>query len=774
MQRRSSGVCADEWNRLIFECPTQWYHSLASSSAATARSRSKSKLSTSRPKHNADPHSTRSKSADKKPQQWKPDDQPAGGDFAHNFSRPQRMSSRPGTSYSTYAPNTNWSAPYAGGAASSSMVELAGPTMRRPSVSSLRLGRNTRMFDAPPSPALPPALGGANGSRPGTPSRPGTAGKDWINPLDVHFGKDMTKQTAAPSQGSAPVSKSALGQFEFGIPGTDSKKAEDGLTQEKPTQDKPSQGKGSPEKSTHSLFPSKTTSQTPSPHGYPSPPLSINNGDGIFTPSTETRPSSSRRNAPSALRNVDTAAPTSPPSPTASDKREDSEHHETDSEADPEPEPEPAPAPAPVIRNVQAKRDTMWYHTPRRRSFTMAVEESELARRREERQKKELGEGGFAGNLAAFDFGETVRQPSVDTEMGTSPTETRKGPQADRNESPVLWKQTSVDSQKQNLDRTETPASQMYQASLDSAESPFGTRSRPAWDRADSPPKAKKSAPGEERLDAREQWVAETQKNIARAAASAPEQTRPATAIRSVDTPAPLSLSARRNAPPTEAPSRPPPRPYRPAPAPLSLSADRVESPARSPYGPPPEDGSYMRTDAAPAPAPPGQPGQRPPSSPYARPPIEGNFPVKKGLPRGRRPDKGELDPFDRSSPRRSAIPAPLSPRSPSNWTNSPTSLSPISSTAPRLPSPTFPSLEKSLSFELSAFDKDLVSPVLSEFAMGTPRSGSPGSVRRVDAKKAPPRPPPITLPPTANDGSKNAQQDFGMRSPVTEQAGFI
>ncbi|RGP68388.1 hypothetical protein FLONG3_8161 [Fusarium longipes] len=200
--------------------------------------------------------------------------------------------------------------------------------------------------------------------------------------------------------------------------------------------------------------------------------------------------------------------------------------------------------------------------------------------------------------------------------------------------------------------------------------------------------------------------------------------------------------------------------------------------------------------------------------------PMEGEFPIQKGLPRGRRPQQPEpLSPerrgfglgprkqrreppvyppprnespvapkdsfeqpstpnwndFDRAEAHKSAIPAALSPfrtqfaRSPTQATDDSLSprlaqyaSSPISDTSPSLPSPSFPSLQKSISNSSEnlarMFDFDgqydqrpdptqgrpLISPVMVDFV---PPRDRDRSRTRVEAKRAPPRPNPITVP---------------------------
>jgi hypothetical protein len=234
----------------------------------------------------------------------------------------------------------------------------------------------------------------------------------------------------------------------------------------------------------------------------------------------------------------------------------------------------------------------------------------------------------------------------------------------------------------------------------------------------------------------------------------------------------------------------PPPRPLRAVPA-----ADGGETAAvtPSPYGPPLDSASSYVRDA-----PPPRPAARLPSSPFSRPPMAGAFPKTKGLPRGRRPEPPaplQLAPpddedmwslpswsdFDRAEPRRSAMPAPLTPfRTGASQGTSSGISTPTSATAPRIPSPTFPSLAQSISvssptfggsFDLS-FDDTAHSPTLGGFPSidRHPSGGKGANSMRVEARKAPPRPAPVTLPPSPNkDGSG------GIKSPVlTEFTGVF
>lgn len=279
---------------------------------------------------------------------------------------------------------------------------------------------------------------------------------------------------------------------------------------------------------------------------------------------------------------------------------------------------------------------------------------------------------------------------------------------------------------------------------------------------------------------------------------------------------------------------------------------DGDESGLRSPYGPAAADGNYVRSGE--------RYEDRPRLSPYARQPMEGDFPLSKGLPRGRRPKRPSAegrteslassnyndndsqnynqnyngtgtgtdgnatrgrpveveedqsfalpawDFFDRSNPHRSAIPAPLSPvrgesAASAALLDSPTwSASPLTSAqAPRLPSPTFPSLEKSISsssenlaksFGLPSLERPLISPVLGDFSSvlgggggirepGQSSKGPLGEPKMV----APPRLGPVMVPPdihnnnnnnnNSGSGSNSSGPQGSCRSPMMMDLGF-
>ncbi|KAH7126367.1 hypothetical protein B0J13DRAFT_147764 [Dactylonectria estremocensis] len=703
-----------------------------------------------------------------------------------NFSRP----GRPDTSSSNHAP-TQWNAPYIGGAgATSSMVNLAAP--RAPGLGSSRmhasdLNLNTRFNGSSTSLAMPGPIGGAN--RPGTPTRPGTATSkkaDWENPFHVNFG-------GADSVGNTPISpvagKNSLEQFEFGVSANH-------------TRDTSNQGI----------------------NGYPSPPPSILSAEQPFSPkNSDGRPSSSRRNAPSALRNVETTGPRALPSPAASVLRTSEDVWDV-----------------PVIRNVQAKRDTLTFHTPRRQSFSMEVDDVDKVK------GKPMTEG-LAGNFTAFDFGEKVRRgsasknsleaPSIDSISPTGGVGPRPFGTA-RTASPLRSMQSTPSLSNESRSTRERNTSDAASA-LSSTQESIGRRSpippaRPIQpvqlQQADifrmQPPAPAPTGP----IPAPPKGTSIRTNNAAPAAAYG---VHPGYMSRPLDPP-PRGFRARVDSDSRRRPPNglrvPPPLVDRSGGGSISSLNSSAGNP-RSPYGPPPDEGSYMSDDRLPRPPPEDRA-----HSPFARPVMEGNFPVQKGLPRGRRPpaleglspEPGGLGPrrqqrqrpmypppkaepsptsdskpknstedhgyslpnwndFDRASPHRSAMIAPLSPfrtdsrlpETPPADDNSRQSMytsSPISPKPPSLPSPSFFSLQSSISnssenlartFDVASENtttntnatneygnyprnRPLISPVTVEFS----RSLSPGNTR-VEARKAPPRPSPITLAPS-NDTERD------------------
>ncbi|PWI68272.1 hypothetical protein PCL_02041 [Purpureocillium lilacinum] len=689
------------------------------------------------------------------PQQWNRIDQNTLGQgqyFGQSQApgRPQfpNASSRPGTSQNAAPPPSNWRAVFNNPGMASSMTDLTPPSMgalrHNASESNLRTnfanGSTTSL-------ALPASLGGT-GARPGTPSRPTTTKAEWVNPLHVHFCK--SNSASRPGTPTVATPKSPLGQFEFDLkPAPAPTKAPTRTPADAPAE---AQAEAPVEPAPRS----KQNERQPvaERHGYPSPPGSDRSSDGAFPPlnpslasaAPDLQPSTdNRRNAPSALSKVDRAA-ASLPSPTPSSPL-------TGSEDKPD---------TPVIHNVPARRDTLAFHQPRRLSVKMEFDDE---RQKEARKTQHIE--GFRGNFADFNFGATAKSPSfdmpavnsVDTSSGERPSVSTESAQArERVQSPSI-------------------AGSFSQRSVRSPESPM---SRPSVSTS---------------VSAMSSYNERPESPVIKLPTGAPRENSRRTG------PPPAAVCARRGnanpfgrtSPPRGFNTRfdsakqtraPPPRPLFPTP---NLASHEGASPSpRSPYGPPPNQNNYIRDDIEP----PRRPRSRPPSSPFSRPPMAGDFPKSKGLPRGRQPEKPRCstednnddddgsvydDPawpeFDRAEPRYSAMPAPLAtPRSDPN--RSP-------ALPPRLPSPTFPSLAKSIStssedlaksFELH-FDAPLSSGLIPSLEQRPGPSSGEVSPKRVEAKKAPPRPAVMTLPPSSSSKDVSA-----MKSPVEPrfQGGFI
>ncbi|KAL2212834.1 hypothetical protein CC79DRAFT_1318737 [Sarocladium strictum] len=730
--------------------------------------------------------------------------------FGNNFSRPNASTSpRPDTSYSTRR-TTLFHQPFTFPPASSSMVDLA-PPGRRPSVGSLRQassdadlrgvrGRNE-------SPAPPPVLAPPT-RRPGTADRPLSSRKSaWINPFDTPFVRDPepVSQPDTPQTNNGSATMSPFSDFEFGLA-----------------------PKGS----------SSSKVDRPANEGYPSPPASISSIDplsSVPTVNPDQRPSSSRRNAPpSGLRRVNTLDEIErPPTPerTVSQTSYD--------------QPSTGENKTAVVRNVRAKRETLAFHQPRQPSMIMDLDglhEKKWERDASDDTNRSPPIEGFEGNFAAFDFGETVRRGSMSMDIAPD----------DKRSTAHTMHTISNFSGHPSLDTMGSALGALWPSpptDLNDAASFGGYR-----DRALSDARSLASLKREETVRAPAPITCLDSPIIPpdhfRSRDLIPPRPHTSGGPRPTTGPPPAAAGAHRNAGPGGL--DPPPRGFlsrprvgsasgpstRAPPKPLQLRplADRSDSsPRNSPYGPPPDEGSYMRTEGEsrqPTELSPYGPtlegegnymrgegsARRPPDvpgSPFARAtPIEGDFPVSKGLPRGRRPtfpsqntptseDTTAPSPvpdnttalglpswIDRASARQSALPAPLSPlrgaptsapRLPTSphrplrsdefkFPETPTSAS--TSDAPRLPSPTFHSLEKSISsssenlartfMDFSFDSKPLISPVLGEFGIssfGRDAGDVDGrsSPRRVEGRSAPPRPSPVTLPPSSNAGVKTA-----------------
>ncbi|KAG8406617.1 hypothetical protein J3459_014083 [Metarhizium acridum] len=653
----------------------------------------------------------------KAPQKWNRADQNALGEgqyFGKTLSPPQFPSSnaRPGTANSTRS-MSNWRAVFKNPAMTSSMTDLA-PPRRRPSVGSLRHAASD--VNLRPGTALPTALGGS-GLRPGTPSRPSGAQKaGWVNPLDVHFCKNSANthpgtplgQNLVATGSAAPgFPNHPTGQFDFG-------QHTDGHETSKNT------NKDVPSATSHSR---KSDEVIVTPTQYPSPPPPDTNSEGTLSPVNVPAPDShspiSKRDAPGPLGNVDGPEPTSPPSPMPT--------------AQPTSPDRPG---GPVVRNLPAWRDTFAFHQPRRHSFTKEFEE--VYRVTMMHPLKE----GFSGNFADFDFGESVTRTTSNT------SETEQGPSLEAARRPKSISSSSITQTEREESRRPAPTCTPEDLATNVLDQLPRAPREHALRILGPPPAAAGAYRGHSngtgmgfRQGFKSRFDSETWSRAT------------------------------------------PPRPLQPVLPPSAT--DDVETAAMNSCGLAPDSGIGC-TSSEPTP----RQNEKLPSSPFSRPGMEGNFPMSKGLPRGRRP--GPLPPrrsssddddnalpfpmwsdFDRSEPRLSAMPAPLTPSRPSPSQDPRAGLSTsTSATAPRVPSPTFPSLAKSIPNSSDSFgtslDINLNEPVGSPTRSGFPSldrrpSTSVGtSCIRVEAKKAPPRPAPVTLPPSPNKG-----MHADLRSPV-------
>lgn len=702
-------------------------------------------------------------------------------------------SSRPGSSN---ARNLGWRATFKGVPAASSMVDLTAP--RKPSESSLRHGidggpglkpwmkPNASMTNL----AAPDPFGVSGGGRPGMPSRPaGSRQSDWVDPLDVHFNKKSgsTPKPASPTGGNAQAAanKSPLSQ--------------PGLKAEPEPQPEPEAEPEPVQKEPDSLDDFADFGE-PGPDvgirgsgyaGYPSPPQSVETEEQwppMSVPDAESGAEAAASHQPpiqfTAPGFANGPGPAMLPSPSSSTSRKSEDKRAS-----------------PVIRNVQAKRDTLTFLSPRRRSFTMEIEADELERHRQQQHPVE----GLAGNFSEFDFGEgVVKQPTVAVgtlgiELMESPIQ-MKGPHPfrdiERDEEveeaadavsaqdaeDVIADAASEPSEVSDMSETASYASPMasprhYQRRRDEEFSPQRLKvdiPDEAWD----VPSVNQPLPSPSAVSAGIESPRQIIRRPSQVTLEAPNTL--ASVLSSFGSTPPQGFNSRMT---SDSRTRGPPKPLQQAA--FSSLAVRMETPSqspRSPYGPAVDEDNYMRTAEAPRP-----PLDRVPMSPFAaRTPMEGEFPIMKGLPRGRQPPRPQIA-YDESPERRAeeqSSPRPFSkwggfgferpgsrgsavlkPRTPKgqqppsspSWSIS----TPTSDKAPRLPSPTFPSLEKAISatsedlarsFEIS-FDAPQPSPLANEFSINdlpTP-SPKPSPVIRVEAKKAPPRPSPspINLPPS-------------------------
>ncbi|EQL03974.1 hypothetical protein OCS_00328 [Ophiocordyceps sinensis CO18] len=652
--------------------------------------------------------------------------------FGHNFSRPSLAlpSLRPGTACpATTSPGArSWHAVFGNPAAASSMTHLKPPVMGNlaHNASEVNLRSHGAARDSNASLAIPTGTVAS--------SRAPDAGKsEWLNLLDVHFGPDAS--SARP--GTVPATKSGLP-----CPLLPSGKPDLKI---EVLGDEPPPGAAMPKP------------DDGGPSGYPSPPQSDGFSERSYFPyhpsigriSPDSRSSSRRCNAPSALRNVDSAIGACPPSP--------------------------APSP-PCIRD---SHDRLSLGPQRRQTLRLDFDDPPTIK------KKQYVEG-FIGNFADFDFGDGVSRP------GKSSDKTRGDTSGD-----ASGAKSKVDKW---LRQPESPQKRL--PSHASAPSLLTLKTTTVLSCFPPPP----STICEESEFGDDSPMSSVQSQSTLEPGSAPIS--------------PQSLPSRIDAK-HRSMRAPPPQPLRPMP-PLLSTGQAAKSSPRSPYGPSAEgESNYVRGTGL---SPPYRPLDLPPLSPFSRRPIEADFPKseadfpkseadfpkskggspkskggspksKGGLPRGRLleppvmplsgssesedesdgdkghetdedEDTGPILPawlsFENASHRDSAVPPPLSTAnlSPARSIASST----LSTMAPRLPSPTFPSLTTSISgsslelarsFELAlaeSLDDGLGSPLDLVPSSNSGLGFSGGRPTRM-AKKAPPRPEaPVTLPSSFSD----------------------
>lgn len=581
---------------------------------------------------------------------------------------------------------------------------------------------------------LPSALGGS-GPRVGAPERPSTANgrtKEWVNPLDVHFGKEHTLPPAPAI--SIETSEESPLRLESG---TDVRNNGETFSKSSNSEEQNPQ--------------QRTKTETTHSNGYPSPPQSVSNADQTLSPVTSNL----------CMVNGASPDPASLPSPAASATRTSEEGWDV-----------------PVIRNVLAKRDTTTFHSPRRRSFTMDLEEQELEKLRKQRQTE-----GFAGSFADFDFGETVTKQASIEQFPEPPVSSAKAKRAieyiaaaaadERDAQPPLWSEQQSGSTPTVQDRRiSSPrlASPTAKSTSNSPQLGFNPFVLPHPGPVDTP------RPVSIRP--------ETSYSRIGAAPAAATGAHPGNApFSSFEPPPRLGFRARLG---SDASSRRKTNPPKPLVTSTSPPVQREEFGSNSGFfGPPDSDGRGTSNSNAKYSL-----DVKSLKSPLQKPVLEGDFPVSKGLPRGRQPprrparsdeaqspDRPDFSmpnwgSLDRVEPRHSAMPPPLA-------TSNQPRRSVSSGIGMAIPSPSFASLELSIStssesltqaFE-EALEKTALSPGLvgDFFAVDTTSPTSPGTSSRVEATKAPPRPAPVTLSPS----SKKDAQSRSPRSPAPTQREF-
>ncbi|PNP45192.1 hypothetical protein TGAMA5MH_03243 [Trichoderma gamsii] len=738
------------------------------------------------------------------------------------FPPPQQTSSRSGSSTST-ARNLGWRATLKGVPAALSMVDLTSP--RKPSMGSLRHGLDGGGF----KPWMKPNASMTNLAVPNPfgvdkvpPLPAGSRQSALIDPLDTRFNKksgSTTNSTSHSGGGSLQRSgsKSPLSQ-------SDLKAEPEPMPEPEPEPEatrKDSENLAGLEEFDDFGEPGPDVGIRGSGYaGYPSPPQSVEteeqwppmspvDGEVGAEADAERNREADRKGSINQTQQqfivpgfANGPGPAMLPSPSSSTSRKSEDTRGS-----------------PVVQNVHAKRDTLTFNSSRRRSFTMVVEEEELEKHRQQQQHRVEG---LAGNFSDFDFGDgvvnqqTVAVGTLGIELLQSPVEMERPhpfkeaenvedvESAMSNENGARTEDEGavgeiLGEQYQQSELSDTaylasPVASPIESPVDTfMMSPFASPMAPQKQfRAFSPfspqrlqvaipDDASPSAPAQQPLPSPSAVSAGVESPRPNRRPSQMTMETPntlASVLNSFGSDPPQGFNSRMT---TESRARGPPQPLQQAAFP-SLAA-RMETPSqspRSPYGPAADESNYMRAQEAPRP-----PLDRVPMSPFAaRTPMEGEFPVMKGLPRGRQPPRPQVPfedspdrrteersprpfskwggfGFDRPDTRNSPLPKP--PRTPKGQPPASPSWSistPTSDIAPRLPSPTFPSLEKAISatsedlaksFEMS-FDAPQPSPLANEFSIHDVAipSAKSSPVIRVEAKKAPPRPTPspINLPP--------------------------
>ncbi|GAO19817.1 hypothetical protein UVI_02059180 [Ustilaginoidea virens] len=327
--------------------------------------------------------------------------------FGHNFSRPQLPTSDtcPATPNSAQG-SSNWRSVFKNRAVTSSLVDLE-PPKRRPSVGSLR--HVSSDLHLGPVAALPAALGGS-GIRPGNPNRPAASrNAEWVNPLDVHFGKDQTSQRPGPAAAVAATVPAVAVTPPSNVGQTDG-----------------AHGRVEPSKPTTATAAAAAAAAAATASGYPAPSHAQNSAEETVILNGHPSPPASHRYsdaAASSSLNDDTSGIY----PSAGEFKANASGALTQSDV---PEMEPLPSPAtsvrgtseertegPVVRNVPVRRDTLAFHQPRRPSCALEFEEGHRRA-----TTMHLSTERFSGNFADFDFGETVTKTASNTTVGEETT----------------------------------------------------------------------------------------------------------------------------------------------------------------------------------------------------------------------------------------------------------------------------------------------------------------------------------------------------------------